>query len=71
MGLRNEGQVQASKVLKEITLSYDRASQYQNAYKTLVHLKVQLLSADDALAVLINAKLFRLQKSYAILKTYP
>lgn len=62
MSLRVEGQVQASKVLKDITTSSpDRAKKYQNAYKTSIKPPIQILSGDDALAVLINAKLSREQ----------
>lgn len=61
MSLRVKGQVQASKVLKDITSSPERASKYQNAYTTSVNSQIQLLSADDALAVLIDAKLSREQ----------
>lgn len=61
MGLRSEGQIQASKVLKNITTSPNRAIKYQNAYKKSVKPQQQLLSGENALSVLIDAKLSREQ----------
>lgn len=60
MSLRATGQAQASKVLQEITnASPKRANRYRNAYIKL--LKKQVMSGEDALAVLVDAKLSRHQ----------
>ncbi|KAK4881350.1 hypothetical protein RN001_004669 [Aquatica leii] len=57
-----EGQVQASKVLKDITtFSPARANKYREAYKKSLNSQIQPLSGEDALAVLIDAKLSREQ----------
>jgi len=60
MGLRATGQAQASKVLHEITsTSPKRASKYRKAYAKSI--EKQVMSAEDALAVLVDAKLSRHQ----------
>jgi len=60
MGLRATGQTQTSKVLHKITsTSPKRASKYRKAYAKSI--KKQVMSAEDALAVLVDAKLSRHQ----------
>lgn len=60
--LRLEGQVEASNLIKEITSSNPkRVSDYQKAYKEFSEKKQKLLSGEDALAVLVDAKLSREQ----------
>lgn len=61
MSLRSEGQVQASKLLSEITTSPHRATKYIKAYAASLDSKPKSLSGEDALAVLITAKLSRYQ----------
>ncbi|KAK5648374.1 hypothetical protein RI129_003266 [Pyrocoelia pectoralis] len=60
MGLRATGQARASKVLHEITsTSPNRANKYREAY--IKSLSKQMMSGEDALAVLVDAKLSRHQ----------
>lgn len=62
MGLRATGQAQASKVLHEITsTSPKRASKYRKAYAKSQSIAKQVMSGEDALAVLVDAKLSRHQ----------
>lgn len=61
MGLRAEGKAQASKLLKEITTaSPKRASKYRKAYRNSLEPQQQM-SSEDALGVLVDAKLSRYQ----------
>lgn len=57
MSLRSAGQVHASKLLKEVTKSPNRATKYRQAYKTSLESQPKSLSGEDALAVLVSAKL--------------
>ncbi|XP_060800854.1 uncharacterized protein LOC132903670 [Amyelois transitella] len=58
MSLRSEGQVQASKVIKDISKHPEQAKAYKEAYQK--SLKPQeLVSAEDALSDMIEAKLSR------------
>lgn len=67
MGLRSEGQSQASTLLKELTnASPERAGKYRKAYRRSLE-PPQLMSGDDALAVLVDAKLSRYQ--YDVIRT--
>lgn len=61
MSLRAQGNPQASKIVKEITtLSPERANKYKEAYKkSLEPQKVSMNSGEDALSVLVDAKLSR------------
>lgn len=61
MSLRSEGKVQASKLLSQITTSPNRANKYIKAYKTSLDSQAKSLSGEDALAVLVTAKLSRHQ----------
>lgn len=61
MSLRSAGQVHASKLLKEVTKSPNRATKYRQAYKTSLESQPKSLSGEDALAVLVSAKLSRHQ----------
>lgn len=62
MKLKAEGQVKTSNVIKDMTSSSpNRASEYQKAYKEFSEQKQKLLSGEDALAVLVDAKLSREQ----------
>ena len=61
MSLKSKGQVQASKLLQDITKSPDRALKYRKAYKSSLDAQPKSLTGDDALAVLVAAKLSRHQ----------
>ncbi|KAK9746517.1 hypothetical protein QE152_g6036 [Popillia japonica] len=60
--LRASGKAQASKVIQEITTSPKRAIKYRKAYKKVFESEQrQMLSGEDALAMLVDAKLSRHQ----------
>uniref|UniRef100_A0A2S2QUF9 Uncharacterized protein n=1 Tax=Sipha flava TaxID=143950 RepID=A0A2S2QUF9_9HEMI len=62
MSLRASEQVEAAKLLKEITTSTPtRASRYRKVYKKQSAQAPKKLSAEDALAVIVDAKLSRYQ----------
>ncbi|CAH1108689.1 unnamed protein product [Psylliodes chrysocephalus] len=64
MSLRVSGNTEASKLLKDITsTSPKRASKYGKAYKTLIEKEPRKMSGEDALALLVDAKLSRHQYS--------
>lgn len=64
MGFRATGNTEASKLLKEITTSSpQRASKYKKAYKTSLQKEPCKMSGEDALALLVDAKLSRHQYS--------
>jgi len=62
MSLRASGQVEAAKLLKEITTSTPtRASRYRKVFKKQSEQAPKKLSGEDALAVIVDAKLSRHQ----------
>lgn len=61
MSLRASGKTEASKVVHEITTSPNRATKLRKAYKKSLESETQMLSGEDALAMLIDAKLSRHQ----------
>ena len=60
ISLRTEGMLHALKLLKEATESPRRANKYREAYKKILEPQKQM-SRDDALNVLVEAKLSRYQ----------
>lgn len=64
MSLRASGNPDASKLLKDITAtSPKRASKYRKAYKKSLEKKLSMMTGENALALLIDAKLSRHQYS--------
>lgn len=61
MSLRSSGEVEASKIVKEVTLTTPtRARKYRKAFQ-MSQQKVAKMSGDEALAMMIEAKLTRHQ----------
>lgn len=62
MALRAEGSAHASEVLRDITTTTpSRASKYKKAYKRSLEQEIKIMSGEDALAMMIKAKLSRSQ----------
>lgn len=61
MSLRASGKNEAAKVVQEISSSPKRATKLRDAYKKSLEYKPKMLSGEDALALLVDAKLSRHQ----------